>query len=66
LLAYGNEVVAVKVDLRDEEGAEALIEATAGAFGRIDSLVNNAAIVTHFAWSRRWPVIRDMEYSFWF
>ena len=35
-------------------------------FGRIDVLVNNAAIVTHFptAGATPWPRIRDMDESF--
>ena len=38
----------------------------ASAFGTIDYLVNNAAIVPHFQWGGpRWPRVRDMDLSFW-
>jgi NAD(P)-dependent dehydrogenase (short-subunit alcohol dehydrogenase family) len=40
----GGEAVAVAVDVSSEADAEAMVEATIEAFGRLDILVNNAAI----------------------
>ena len=35
-------------------------------FGQIDVMMNNAAIVPHFAWNiPRWPLIADMPLEFW-
>ena len=36
------EAVAIECDVRDRDAVEALIEATVDAFGRIDSMINNA------------------------
>ena len=66
LEAFGNKVLALKVDVRMEEDARMLMEQTAATFGTIDYLVNNAAIVPHFRWGGpRWPRVRDMDLSFW-
>lgn len=66
LLAFGNKALAVHVDVRSEDDARKLMEETARAFGTIDYLVNNAAIVPHFQWGvPRWPRVRDMDLSFW-
>jgi 3-oxoacyl-[acyl-carrier protein] reductase len=62
----GAEVMPVKADVRDEDAVRSLIDDSAARFGRIDVLINNAAIVTHFQWGTpRWPRIRDMDRSFW-
>lgn len=62
----GTEVLAVNADVRDEEGVRAMVDRIARHFGRIDTLVNNAGIVPHFAWGvPRWPAIRDMDQGFW-
>jgi len=44
LVALGVEVLAVPGDLASEEGAHALVDTAASAFGRIDVLVNNAGL----------------------
>jgi 3-oxoacyl-[acyl-carrier protein] reductase len=36
------EAIAIECDVRDRAAIEALLEATAGEFGRIDSMINNA------------------------
>jgi 3-oxoacyl-[acyl-carrier protein] reductase len=60
------ETLAVSVDVRDEDSARAMVEQAIARFGRIDVLVNNAAIVPHFAWGiPRWPRIADMDKAFW-
>src|SRR5665213_3673713 len=48
--AFGVKTLALHVDVRREEDARALIERAVESFGKIDYLVNNAAIVPHFAW----------------
>lgn len=66
LQAFGNKVLALRVDVRQEADAHSLMEQAASAFGTIDFLVNNAAIVPHFMWGGpRWPRVRDMNLSFW-
>ena len=60
------DVIPVPTNVRDEVAVRSLIDAAIARFGRIDVLINNAAIVTHFQWGTpRWPKIRDMEKSFW-
>jgi NAD(P)-dependent dehydrogenase (short-subunit alcohol dehydrogenase family) len=60
------ETLAVNVDVRDEGQVQDMVKQTLDRFGRIDVLVNNAAIVPHFAWKiPRWPRIRDMDKVFW-
>ena len=60
------ETLAIHVDVRDEEDVRKMVNQVADRFGQIDVLVNNAAIVPHFAWGiPRWPRIRDMEKDFW-
>ena len=41
----GGEAVAIKADVSDEEQIEAMVAQTLDAFGRIDILVNNAAVL---------------------
>jgi len=65
-LARLTETLAVNADVRSEEDVKKMVELVMSRFGRIDVLVNDAAIVPHFAWGiPRWPRIRDMEKSFW-
>lgn len=44
LIAAGHQALAVEADLRDEAATRRMVRAVHGAFGRIDALVNNAAI----------------------
>lgn len=43
--AAGGQAVAVKADVSDEEQIEAMVKRTLDAYGRIDVLVNNAAVL---------------------
>ena len=63
--AFGHGALALRTDVREESDARALIEGAVERFGTLDYLVNNAAIVPHFAWGGpRWPKVADMEVSF--
>lgn len=42
--SLGQKALAIATDVSDEEGVASTVNATLGAFGRIDILVNNAAI----------------------
>lgn len=58
--------LAISADVRQEEEVRRMVAQVVERFGRIDVLVNNAAIVPHFAWGiPRWPRIRFMEKDFW-
>src|SRR6266567_2756721 len=50
LAAREVDYLAVPTDVRDEDAVRNLVDKTLERFGRIDVLVNNAAIVTHFQW----------------
>jgi len=66
LAAIEGQVLPVPTNVRDEAQVRALMDRAMDRFGRIDVLVNNAAVVTHFQWGLpRWPVVRDMEPEFW-
>lgn len=60
------ETIAVTADVRQEDSVRMLVDEVLSRFGRIDVLMNNAAIVPHFAWNiPRWPLIADMPVEFW-
>ena len=60
------ETMAIHADVREEESVKQLIDQVIGRFGQIDVMMNNAAIVPHFAWNiPRWPLIADMPLEFW-
>jgi NAD(P)-dependent dehydrogenase (short-subunit alcohol dehydrogenase family) len=59
------EVLAVPADVRNEDQVRAMVERVLDRFGRIDVLLNNAAIVPHFQWGLPvWPHVRDMDKAF--
>ena len=61
-----SESTAIVVDVREEDSVKSMIDQTMSRFGRIDVMMNNAAIVPHFAWNiPRWPPIADMPVEFW-
>jgi NAD(P)-dependent dehydrogenase (short-subunit alcohol dehydrogenase family) len=60
------ETFAARVDVRNEESVKGVIDQVIARFGQIDVMVNNAAIVPHFAWGiPRWPRIAEMPVEFW-
>jgi NAD(P)-dependent dehydrogenase (short-subunit alcohol dehydrogenase family) len=60
------ETLAINADVRNEDSVKKMVEQVVKRFGRIDVLVNNAAIVPHFAWGiPRWPRIAEMDKDFW-
>jgi NAD(P)-dependent dehydrogenase (short-subunit alcohol dehydrogenase family) len=60
------EAMAVHADVRSEESVKSMVEQVIQRFGQIDVMMNNAAIVPHFAWNiPRWPLIADMPLEFW-
>ena len=66
LREMGADVLAVRADVRSEDEVSGMVDRIVRHFGHIDVLVNNAAVVTHFAMGYpRWPRIRDMEKDFW-
>jgi 3-oxoacyl-[acyl-carrier protein] reductase len=66
LRAMEVEALGIKADVTNEKDVESMVDQVVSRFGRIDVLVNDAAIVPHFAWGGpRWPAIKDMDKSFW-
>jgi NAD(P)-dependent dehydrogenase (short-subunit alcohol dehydrogenase family) len=60
------ETLAITADVRNENDVKKMVDQVVSRFGRIDVLVNNAAIVPHFAWGiPRWPRIAEMDKEFW-
>ncbi len=60
------ETVALHTDVRSEDSVKKMVDEVIGRFGQIDVMMNNAAIVPHFAWNiPRWPLIADMPLEFW-
>jgi NAD(P)-dependent dehydrogenase (short-subunit alcohol dehydrogenase family) len=65
-LAPRAETSAARVDVRDEESVKRMMDQVIDRFGQIDVMINNAAIVPHFAWGvPRWPRIAEMPVEFW-
>jgi 3-oxoacyl-[acyl-carrier protein] reductase len=65
-LGQVTKTLALNVDVRSEDDVKKMVNRVIHRFGRIDVLVNNAAIVPHFAWGiPRWPGVRDMDKEFW-
>jgi len=65
-LARLTETVAIETDVRDEASVKSLVDQVIARFGQIDIMINNAAIVPHFAWNiPRWPLFADMPFEFW-
>jgi NAD(P)-dependent dehydrogenase (short-subunit alcohol dehydrogenase family) len=59
------EAIGIKADLTQEDQVKAAINKIIETFGRIDVLINDHGIVTHFQWGvPRWPRVKDMEKSF--
>src|SRR3989304_1056182 len=49
------DTLAINVDVRSEDDVRKMVEQVVNRFGQIDVLVNDAAIVPHFAWGiPRW------------
>jgi NAD(P)-dependent dehydrogenase (short-subunit alcohol dehydrogenase family) len=60
------ETMSVVADVRNEDSVKKMVDEVIKRFGRIDVMMNNAAIVPHFAWNiPRWPLIADMPLEFW-
>lgn len=60
------ETLALHLDVREEDSVKRMVDQVINRFGQIDVLVNNAAIVPHFAWGiPRWPRIADMGKDVW-
>ena len=60
------ETMAIHADVRSEESVKKMVDEVIQRFGQIDVMMNNAAIVPHFAWNiPRWPLIADMPLEFW-
>jgi 3-oxoacyl-[acyl-carrier protein] reductase len=65
-LGQMTETLAIHVDVREEDSVKRMVDQVIDRFGQIDVLVNNAAIVPHFAWGiPRWPRIAEMGKDFW-
>jgi len=62
IVAVGGEALAVGVDIARYESAEAMVQATLGRFGRLDVLVNNAAMMANVA-RRPFDEIPDAEWD---
>jgi len=61
----GAELLPIKTDVTDEAQVRSMVDQVYRRWGRIDVLINDAGIVTHFhVGSPRWPRIRDMPREF--
>ena len=60
------DALGINADIRDEKAVRRAFDEVVYRFGHVDVLVNDAAIVPHFAWGiPRWPLIKDMDLNFW-
>ena len=60
------ECTAIQTDVRSEDSVKNMMDEVIGRYGQIDVMMNNAAIVPHFAWNiPRWSLIADMPLDFW-
>ena len=55
----GAKALAVEVDVADEASANAMVEAALGAYGRVDVLINNAAIFSRITMAPFWELPVD-------
>lgn len=63
--AHEGNVIGIPTDLRQPDQVQAMVEQVYQRYGRIDVLVNDAGIVTHFRYGEpRWPRIADMDPAF--
>ena len=60
--AIGGEALLVQTDLANRTDLQKLVDATVARFGGIDVLVNNAAVTTGSAWSKRFL---DLTFDEW-
>jgi len=60
--AIGGEALLVQTDLADRADLQKLVDATVARFGGIDVLVNNAAVTTGSAWSKKFL---DLTFDEW-
>lgn len=67
MAAAGIEALPIVADVRDEDSVKSMVSTTLEQYGKIDILVNNAAVVTHFQWGNLpiWPKVKDMDLEFW-
>jgi NAD(P)-dependent dehydrogenase (short-subunit alcohol dehydrogenase family) len=71
LRALGGDVLGMACDVREEAQVKALVSQSIERFGRVDVLINNAAVVSHShvwpspVWGEPWPLLRDMSLDFW-
>jgi NAD(P)-dependent dehydrogenase (short-subunit alcohol dehydrogenase family) len=65
-LGQFTEVWGISTDVCSEASVRGMVHQVIAKYGQIDVLVNDAAIVPHFAWGiPRWPPIRHMDKGFW-
>jgi NAD(P)-dependent dehydrogenase (short-subunit alcohol dehydrogenase family) len=65
-IGASTESIAIDTDVRSEDSVKKMIDEVIHRCGQIDIMMNNAAIVPHFAWNiPRWPLIADMQVDFW-
>ena len=65
-IGASTESIAIDTDVRSEDSVKKMIDEVIHRCGQIDIMMNNAAIVPHFAWNiPRWPLIADMPVDFW-